>query len=209
MPNPNNPDDAHLATLLRTLFNTSPFHMLITEGLRNINGNPNGHTWACTRDGNNLSLDASGRMLREGKELIEAVVGRVMSQNVIRELDVDISGQGFCITLMGPPSTENWAWTVARRESVPEASLRPIAVSIDLDNGDILQPLRLDMGRAEPDVEGTFRRGYHQAVAAVAEAMRNGNIGPEELDAWVNGSGWRWRKETTLTRKLLPPTIGG
>ncbi len=57
------------------------------------------------------------------------------------------------------------------------------------------------------EVEGAYRRGFHQAVAFVAESMKEGHkiITPEDLESWVNGRGMKWRKDSSLAVMLLPP----
>lgn len=208
MANTENFNDQNLPTSLRALFNARLFNMLITEGILCINANPNGSTWAETSKGIKIALDKSGLVLREGKELIEAVVGATTAKAGIRAMDVEIGGQGFCITLIGPPNAVDWMWSVVRRDLVSKVGTRPFAACIELSSGDILEPILLDIGKAEPDLEGSFRRGYHHAVAAVAEALRRGGTSADELDSWVMGSGWRWRKQATLLRQLIPPAIG-
>jgi hypothetical protein len=65
-----------------------------------------------------------------------------------------------------------------------------------------------DMGAAVPQDEGTYRRGYHQAVNDVAQILRARNLTAEELQAWVDGKGMHWRKDVTLSRIIAPPLIG-
>ncbi len=65
-----------------------------------------------------------------------------------------------------------------------------------------------DVGKANPDVEGTYRRGFHQAVAMVAEALRaNPQLSADQLTAWVEGAGSKWRHDTRLDRQIMPPQI--
>lgn len=59
----------------------------------------------------------------------------------------------------------------------------------------------------DPNLEGTYRRGYHQACAAIATVMRNREITADMLDAWVSGPGMTWRKETRLDRIIRPPEL--
>jgi hypothetical protein len=68
--------------------------------------------------------------------------------------------------------------------------------------------LEVDLGPADSQQEGAYRRGYHQAVAEVADALRRKPLSADELDSWVEESGMRWRKDVTLERMILPPKIG-
>jgi hypothetical protein len=68
--------------------------------------------------------------------------------------------------------------------------------------------LEIDQGPADRDTEGAFRRGYHQAVAEVAYAIRLKQLSADDLDSWVEGRGMHWRKDVTLERIILPPDIG-
>lgn len=60
---------------------------------------------------------------------------------------------------------------------------------------------------SETDVEGTYRRGYHQAVAAVAGALQTQSISVEDLNKWVVGDGMQWRKDITLAKQFAPPNF--
>lgn len=67
------------------------------------------------------------------------------------------------------------------------------------------------------DIEGAYRRGFHQAVAFIAEELKRGRIAVRDLEAWAgpgdvtergigpDGIGWRWRKDLTLEEKIDPP----
>jgi hypothetical protein len=69
--------------------------------------------------------------------------------------------------------------------------------------------LETNQGATDPQQEGAYRRGYHQAVAEVAYALRhNKNLTADELDSWVEGCGMQWRKEVPLEQMILPPDIG-
>ena len=75
-------------------------------------------------------------------------------------------------------------------------------------NGDVMLNTERDQGPADPQLEGTYRRGFHQAVAEVAFALRSRPaLSAEELEAWVEGAGMQWRKDVTLERMILPPII--
>jgi hypothetical protein len=58
------------------------------------------------------------------------------------------------------------------------------------------------------DLEGTYRRGYHQAVAEVAKALEAGvEVDAAKLNAWVEGPGMRWRKRQPLNTMIEPPLL--
>lgn len=57
------------------------------------------------------------------------------------------------------------------------------------------------------DIEGGYRRGYHQAIAAVAHVMKKRGITAERLEAWVNCIGMDWRKEGDLNFRDPPPPL--
>jgi hypothetical protein len=57
------------------------------------------------------------------------------------------------------------------------------------------------------NLEGSYRRGYHQAIAHVADLMRCGKISADTLDEWVIDAGMKWRKDTRLDRCIRPPVI--
>lgn len=65
-----------------------------------------------------------------------------------------------------------------------------------------------DMGPCDRANEGAYRRGFHQAVAELAHALRaNPALGQQALADWVEGPGMAWRKDTPLDRKILPPAL--
>lgn len=66
---------------------------------------------------------------------------------------------------------------------------------------------QLDLGEANPEREGAYRRGFHQAIAEVAYRMSESKLTAADLEAWVNGDGMTWRKDTPLSRMIEPPTI--
>ena len=59
----------------------------------------------------------------------------------------------------------------------------------------------------DPQFEGAYRRGYHQAIAAVAFILKHHSIGAAELDAWVGGEGMHWRKDISLELQVTPPKL--
>lgn len=69
-----------------------------------------------------------------------------------------------------------------------------------------LQPLS-DLGEANRQSEGAYRRGYQQAVAKVARAMKDKQLSAQDLLDWVEGPGMSWRKDTSLERMIVPPAI--
>jgi hypothetical protein len=68
--------------------------------------------------------------------------------------------------------------------------------------------LEINQGPTDPQQEGAYRRGYHQAVAEVAYALRHQHLTADDLDSWVEGSGMQWRKDVPLEQMILPPDIG-
>lgn len=65
-----------------------------------------------------------------------------------------------------------------------------------------------DLGAADELREGAFRRGYHQAIAEVAEYLRREpGLTAGDLDAWVEGKGMEWRKDMPLGRMIEPPQL--
>ncbi|GKS95616.1 hypothetical protein [Acidovorax sp. SUPP2825] len=65
-----------------------------------------------------------------------------------------------------------------------------------------------DIGPADPQSEGTYRRGYHQAIAEVAAQLRAGQpVTADSLDAWVENTGMQWRHHAPLDRKILAPAL--
>lgn len=70
-----------------------------------------------------------------------------------------------------------------------------------------LSPLS-DIGPADRNMEGAYRRGYHQAVAEVANLMEFKQLSAQDLLDWVEGPGMAWRKDTGMERMIVPPEIG-
>lgn len=64
-----------------------------------------------------------------------------------------------------------------------------------------------DMGAADPQQEGHYRRGYHQAVAELAYQLSIRTLTADDLDRWVNGVGMKWRKDVPLVRMIEPPPL--
>ncbi|MDA8446359.1 hypothetical protein [Paracidovorax valerianellae] len=65
-----------------------------------------------------------------------------------------------------------------------------------------------DIGPADVQSEGSYRRGYQQAIAEVAAQLRADQpVTPELLDAWVEGVGMQWRHGSPLDRKILAPAL--
>lgn len=65
-----------------------------------------------------------------------------------------------------------------------------------------------DVGEAKRDLEGTYRRGFHQAVAMVTEAARaNPQLSADQLQSWVDGAGSQWRYNLPMDRQIMPPQI--
>ena len=58
------------------------------------------------------------------------------------------------------------------------------------------------------DVEGAYRRGYHQAIAAVAAALEdNPGLSAEHFRSWELNEGMKWRKDATLEQQIPPPKL--
>lgn len=93
--------------------------------------------------------------------------------------------------------------------------LEEIATTLGIPSGEAVASLSVDElstsfgltgdEEVDPHLEGTYRRGYHQACSAIATVMRNKEITADMLDAWVSGQGMTWRKETRLDRFIRPP----
>lgn len=65
-----------------------------------------------------------------------------------------------------------------------------------------------DLGATDRQKEGTYRRGYHQAMAEVMVILRSGKtLTPEILAEWVEGDGMKWRFDTPLDRHILAPAL--
>lgn len=70
-----------------------------------------------------------------------------------------------------------------------------------------------DIGPADSQIEGTYRRGYHQAMAEVAYYLKNGGtLSAASLNDWVSEDLRRWRQgkdNAPIHRQILPPAIPG
>jgi len=65
-----------------------------------------------------------------------------------------------------------------------------------------------NIGPADRDREGAYRRGYHQAINMAAQALKKSKpITADELAAWVENEGMKWRKDVTLERMITPPPL--
>jgi len=65
-----------------------------------------------------------------------------------------------------------------------------------------------DLGPTDEQREGAYRRGYHQAIAELAECLRRSpGLTAADLDAWVEGKGMEWRKDVPLGRMIQPPPL--
>lgn len=70
-----------------------------------------------------------------------------------------------------------------------------------------LKPLS-DVGPADSHMEGTYRRGYHQAIAEVMRLLRRGEVlTAESLEQWVEGEGRTWRHISSLDRQIIAPDL--
>jgi len=69
-------------------------------------------------------------------------------------------------------------------------------------------PVLKDMGPAKFDLEGSYRRGYHQGVFFAASFLASKpNATPEQLLAWVEEAGMHWRKDVSLDRQIEAPSF--
>lgn len=58
------------------------------------------------------------------------------------------------------------------------------------------------------EIEGAYRRGYHQAIAEVADALRsNSHLTAADFKKWVEGPGMHWRKDAPLEQMYEPPLL--
>ncbi|EKP0241649.1 TPA: hypothetical protein P2N00_004408 [Aeromonas salmonicida] len=65
-----------------------------------------------------------------------------------------------------------------------------------------------DMGPADPQSEGSYRRGYHQAVAMIFFHLNAGKpLTCEQLSEWVENDGMSWRHDMDLKRKIIAPDL--
>ena len=65
-----------------------------------------------------------------------------------------------------------------------------------------------DLGPTDVQKEGTYRRGYHQAMAEVMVLLSNGEqLTAEKLTEWGEGDGMKWRKDVPLDRHILAPAL--
>lgn len=68
--------------------------------------------------------------------------------------------------------------------------------------------LEISETAADRNIEGGYRRGYHQAIAMVVEELRkNSGLTAEALQVWVSTEGMRWRKDLPLDRKIIAPSF--
>ncbi|MFM0356726.1 hypothetical protein PQR12_24800 [Paraburkholderia nemoris] len=195
---------------VKVLFTSKPFASMITEGVTSIHGNSNDTVFGSRRNGENFSIP--DYTATQGRMLLEPVLGRSTLDRPLLETDVNVNGQGFCLSLIGPPASEGYCWSVVRRDGVKEEGHLDISASIDLfDHEAVLEGRQgqlLDLGSAvSRDSEGSYRRGFHHAVAAVAAALHRGTLTADDLDTWVNGPGRNWREDAVLERKIVPPKI--
>ena len=80
-------------------------------------------------------------------------------------------------------------------------------MSSDIEVWGSMEPLA-DLGPTDRQKEGTYRRGYHQAIAEVMVLLENGKqLTPEILTEWVEGDGMKWRYDTPLDRHILAPAL--
>lgn len=101
----------------------------------------------------------------------------------------------------------NTAVAAVSQHVAPVQEPRHFRTSLDefLNGG--MQP-GADMGPADVQREGTYRRGYHQCAAALMHAMQGPRqITAATLEKWVEEAGMDWRKDKPLDRMILAPAF--
>ncbi|WPP02521.1 glyoxalase superfamily protein (plasmid) [Pseudomonas sp. HR96] len=98
----------------------------------------------------------------------------------------------------------NTASAIAGPPAEPVQERQPAISLKEFLNG-VMRP-SADIGPADVQIEGTYRRGYHQCAAELMHVMR----GPKQITAamleeWVEGAGMEWRKDKPLNRMILAP----
>lgn len=102
-------------------------------------------------------------------------------------------------------------WNTASSAANDQATSTPKSYRVNLSLDDLfgggMRP-GSDLGPAEAQTEGTYRRGYHQCAAEIMHAMRGPKpITAAMLEAWVEGTGMEWRKDRPLDRMLMAPSF--
>lgn len=65
-----------------------------------------------------------------------------------------------------------------------------------------------DLGPADINSEGGFRRGYHHCAAdLLSRIQEHGPITAESLSEWVEVEGKQWRQDVPLDRKIMAPAF--
>jgi len=101
----------------------------------------------------------------------------------------------------------NTASAIAKEHSTPLQESQHLSLSLEAILNGGMQP-GADLGPAEMQTEGSYRRGYHQCAAAIMHAMR----GPTPITApmlknWVEGAGKEWRSDKPLDRMIMAPAF--
>ena len=69
----------------------------------------------------------------------------------------------------------------------------------------------MDLSNFRPvstDIEGAYRRGYHQAIAAVAAVLEDKpGLTAEHFRSWELSEGMKWRKDAALDQQIPPPQL--
>jgi hypothetical protein len=99
----------------------------------------------------------------------------------------------------------NTASAAVGQHAAPVHDSQNLRISLDeLLNGG-MQP-GADIGPADVQSEGTYRRGYHQCAAELMHAMRGPKpVTADMLEKWVEEEGMEWRKDKPLDRMILAP----
>jgi hypothetical protein len=123
-------EQINLNESIRTVFSQYPFTLLIAEGITSLHGNSNGTVFGSRQGGDNFSVsDAS---VDEGRALLEKILGQTSQARPILEVDIEVNGQGFCLSLIGPPATAGYTWSVVQRARVHEEGRAEITARVDL-----------------------------------------------------------------------------
>lgn len=140
-------------------------------------------------------------------ETLKSQAKRLRTHLAAKNIPLSHSQALEAIAVMHGHRDWNTASAVAKEHS---ASLQePQHLNLPLEailNGG-MQP-GADLGPAEVQREGTYRRGYHQCAAMIMNAMR----GPTPITAamlknWVEGAGKEWRSDKPLDRMIMAPAF--
>jgi len=101
----------------------------------------------------------------------------------------------------------NTASAAANEHAAPVQEPQHLRLSLEVLLKGGMQP-GADLGPAEVQTEGTYRRGYHQCAAEIMHAMRGPKpITAAMLEKWVDEAGMEWRKDKPLDRMIMAPNF--